>query len=195
MAFWRNVKTEFGKKTGKALGNKLYGAYADDRRVGVNRGKLKGESDGLKITSQQQIVSQQQQIESDNQQRQFEREMEMRESQIEREREIFDDVLNIELDPTNTGALIKSLTTLSVFVDMWAKESNPDEHFIAAKSKFDTGVAILQAVDPSNPMVAFFLQKQTDFKKIKQKGNMGTWLLIIGILIFLIVMYFIADKL
>ena len=195
MAFWRSIKTEFGKKTGKALGNKLYGAYADDRRVGVNRGKLKGESDGLKITSQQQIVSRQQQIESDNQQRQFEREMEMRESQFEREREIFDDVLNIELNPRNKDDLIKSLTTLTVFVDMWAKESNPDEHLIAAKSKFDTGVAMLQAIEPNNPMVYYFLQKKTELIKKKKKENREMWLLIIGILIFLIVMYFIADKL
>ena len=49
--FFKNLWAELGKKTGKAIGNKLYGAYADDKRVGVNRGKLKGESDGLKITT------------------------------------------------------------------------------------------------------------------------------------------------
>jgi len=49
MGFFNTALNEFGKKTGKALGNKLFGAYADDKRVGVNRGKLKGESDGLKI--------------------------------------------------------------------------------------------------------------------------------------------------
>jgi len=51
VAFFKSLTTEFGKKTGKALGNKLFGAYADDKRVGVNRGKLKGDSDGVKITS------------------------------------------------------------------------------------------------------------------------------------------------
>jgi len=51
MGFFKAFKNEFGKKTGKALGNKMYGAYADDKRVGVNRGKLKGESDGVKIVT------------------------------------------------------------------------------------------------------------------------------------------------
>jgi len=54
-AFFKNFWTVLGKKTGKALGNKLYGAYADDKRVGVNRGKLKGKSDGVKIVTSQKV--------------------------------------------------------------------------------------------------------------------------------------------
>ena len=33
--FWDNAAKEFGKKTGKALGNKLYGKHADDVRKRV----------------------------------------------------------------------------------------------------------------------------------------------------------------
>lgn len=33
--FWDNATKEFGKKTGKALGNKLYGKHADDVRKRV----------------------------------------------------------------------------------------------------------------------------------------------------------------
>ena len=36
--FWDNATKEFGKKTGKAIGNKLYGKHADDirKRVAVS---------------------------------------------------------------------------------------------------------------------------------------------------------------
>lgn len=33
--FWDNATKEFGKKTGKAIGNKLYGKHADDVRKRV----------------------------------------------------------------------------------------------------------------------------------------------------------------
>ena len=191
VGFFNTVFTEFGKKTGKALGNKLYGAYADDRRVGVNRGALKGESDGLKIS-----------VNNQNRQAEIEREKNKRQDEIEQNREIrqaeqqgkFDDILNITLDPTNKDELLRSLTTLSIYADMWAKESNPEEHLVAAKSKFDTGVALLQAIDPQNPMVNFFLQKQKDLKAKKKRDTINMILFMVGILAFLIVMYFVADK-
>lgn len=34
--FWDNATKEFGKKTGKAIGNKLYGKHADDYRKRVS---------------------------------------------------------------------------------------------------------------------------------------------------------------
>ena len=37
MSFFDSAKTEFGKKTGKAIGNALYGKHADDKRVGIRR--------------------------------------------------------------------------------------------------------------------------------------------------------------
>ena len=38
MGFFNNVVDEFGKKTGKAIGNKLYGSNADDIRIGGSIG-------------------------------------------------------------------------------------------------------------------------------------------------------------
>ena len=35
MGFFDNLGNEFGKKTGKAIGNKLYGKHADDIRLGA----------------------------------------------------------------------------------------------------------------------------------------------------------------
>jgi flagellar basal body-associated protein FliL len=60
------------------------------------------------------------------------------------------------------------------------KEDSSDERFVAAKSKFDTGVAMLQAIDPTHPMVYFFLQKKMEWDKEKKKQNMKFWILIIA---------------
>ena len=183
MGFFKTAVNEFGKKTGKALGNKLYGAYGDDKRVGVNRGKLKGESDGLKIA-----------MENQNRQAEMEYEREMLKQNkelFEQKKEMLDNVLNLTLDPTNKEELIKSVTTLSVYADLWAKEENPDEHLVAAKSKFDAGVAMLQAVDPANPMVYYFLQKKTESERKKdgfrQKEKRKKIAEIIGIVILVVV--------
>ena len=69
------------------------------------------------------------------------------------------------------------MTALSVYVELAIKENNTDEYFAAAKSKFETGIAMLQMLDPNNPMTLHFLQKQSKWKK--QKRNK-----IIGILVF-----------
>ena len=199
MGFFKTFKNEFGKKTGKALGNKLYGAYADDKRVGVNRGKLKGESDGVKITSEirqaemalekERTKYNKKQAEYERKQAEYEREQtEYERGQVEYEKnqKLLSDVLNIDLDPTQKNSLIKSLTALSVYVDLWEKESNPDEHLIAAKTKFDTGVAMLQAIDPQNPMVFHFLQKKTELINKKKKKRREMWIFIIILVAFFI---------
>jgi len=203
MGFFKAFKNEFGKKTGKALGNKMYGAYADDKRVGVNRGKLKGESDGVKITSEirqseialerEQTKHKREQVKYERKQAEYERkqaEYEREQVEYEKEQKQLADVLSIELNPCDKTALIESLTKLSVFVDLGAKENSTDEHFIAAKSKFDTGVAMLQAVDPSNPMVYFFLQKKMEWEKDKKKRKTELWILV-GVCIVLFIGLFI----
>jgi hypothetical protein len=203
MGFFKSFKTEFGKKTGKALGNKMYGAYADDKRIGVNRGKLKGESDGVKITSeirQSEVALEREQTKYEREQLKYEREQaeyERKQAEYEREQVEYEkeqkqlaDVLSIKLNPKNKAALIESLTNLSVFVDKGMRENSADEYLIAAKSKFDTGVAMLQAVDPSNPMAYFFLQKKTEWEKAKKKRKTELWILV-GVCIALFIGLFI----
>ena len=176
MGFFKTFKNEFGKKTGKALGNKLYGAYADDKRVGINRGKLKGESDGLKITSE----IRQSEIALERERTKYERE------QVEHEKKQLADVLSIELNPNDKSALIKALTKLSVLVDVGAKENSTDECFIAAKSKFDMGIAMLQSIDPQNYMAIYFLQKKTELDNKKKKERKEMWIFVIILVAFFI---------
>jgi len=193
MGFFRTALNEFGKKTGKALGNKLYGAYADDRRVGVNRGKLKGQSDGLKITSShnQQIsaaapIAQPAVMPTETAAKVSDNvsATQVSENKSEKNQELFDTILNIELQPNNKDELIKSLTQLSVYLELQAKDNSDDDHFVVAKSKYDTALALLQVTDPNNPMTNYFLQKKTDWKKAKKKNNLEI-LIIVAVCVLL----------
>lgn len=179
MGFFKTTFNEFGKKTGKALGNKLYGAYADDRRVGVNRGKLKGESDGLKITTSEKQQSIRQtnikEVEKQNQ-------------------KLFDKILKIELNPNSKDSLIKSLTTLSTYVELGMKEGLSDECFVLAKSKFNDGAAMLQAIAPNHSMTKHFLQKKSQWKKEKNKKWIGLSVLLIVCFAIMLGMVLFADK-
>jgi len=189
MGFFKSLTTEFGKKTGKALGNKLYGSYADDRRVGVNRGKLKGQSDGLRITSShnQQIAAaaiptdQPVVIPTETATKVSDTltPTQVSENKSEKKQELFDTLLNVDLEPNNKDQLIKSLTQLLVYLEIKAKNNSDEDHFLVAKSKFDAGLAMLQIIDPNNPMINYFLQKKTEWLKEKKKKKMEIWILII----------------
>ena len=165
MGFWSNMTKEFGKKTGKAIGNKLYGAYADDKRVGINRGKLKEESDGLKVELKLQ--------QAEAQSARFRADLEREAIEYEKNQRLLDEVLNIEFEPTNKDVIIKHLTSLSAYIDLWANDRDFEDYYEAASSKFEVGVAILNAIDPSNPMNAFFYQRKIERRKKKKKGIIG----------------------
>ena len=49
MGFLDNLGNEFGRKTGKALGNKLYGRHADDLRIGSSAQTSYEHSNGSSI--------------------------------------------------------------------------------------------------------------------------------------------------
>jgi len=165
MGFWKNMTNEFGKKTGKAIGNKLYGAYGDDKRLGINRGKLKGESDGLKLEYKLQ------QAEAQN--ARFQADLERETIEYEKNQRLLDDVLSIEFDPSDKDDLLKHLTTLSAYIDLWSKNGSMEDYHEAAFSKFDVGLALLNAVDSQNPMNAYFAQRKAERIKNKKKSKIG----------------------
>jgi len=179
--------TNLVKKTGKAIGNKLYGAYADDKRIGINRGKLKGESDGLKISKSYLKED----AEEEERTLQFETETRMH-GEIEREigkQEEMRDVINIKLDPSKPKNLVESLAKLSSYVDLHIATATPDDYCKAAKSKFEMGLAMLQAVNPENPMISYYLKKQKEWKNKRTLIYIGISICIavlIGIMVWAI---------
>jgi multidrug efflux pump subunit AcrB len=184
MGFWKNMTNEFGKKTGKAIGNKLYGAHADDKRVGINRGR--SDDSGLKV----QVELKKAEIENS----QFKANLERETIEFEKNQKLLDNVLNIEFDPTNKDSIIRSLTTLSTYIDLWVKGGEYDTHLDAALSKYDSGLALLNAIDPSNPMNIYFLQKKRERIQKEKKNNVGMWIFMGIILVFLIIMSFVFGN-
>jgi hypothetical protein len=66
---------------------------------------------------------------------------------------------------------------------------------VAAKSKFETGVAMWQALESNNPMTQHFLQRKSKWKKEKWKKIVGLLVLVIVCLGILIGISLYADKL
>jgi hypothetical protein len=232
MGFFKSLKTELGKKTGKAIGNKLFGAYADDKRVGINRGKQKEESDGLKFSgsyfddaeSRAEIrqMKTQAKVEKDllmyetkranneakverdllkyeikrannearilREQMEYEFESKKEQAEYSKNQNLLDEVLKIEFNPNNKDEIVKSLMTLSSYIDLWTKNYNSAEHLEAASSKFDSGIAFLKSIDPGNSMILFFLQKRAERIYNKKKETKNTILIIIAILVFIGIM-------
>jgi Ca2+/Na+ antiporter len=105
-----------------------------------------------------------------------------------------EEVLTLELNPSDKNLLINTLTKLAVYMELWLKDNNDYEHFIVAKSKFDTGAAMLHALAPDDPMSDYFLQKKNEWKKEKKKRNIELLVLVGVCIAILIGVLLFADK-
>lgn len=158
MGFGDNFGNEFGKKTGKALGNMLYGKNADDRRtasridknlnVKWNNGSTGG---NVQDTTDYEAIER----------------AKRKTLEKEQEAKFLENIISIEYDANNKDAIVKTLTSLSAYVDLWLKDSSKNAK--VAKSKFDTGLAMLSAVDAGNPMIAYFTNKKLEWVNYENK--------------------------
>ena len=178
MGFLGNMMNEFGTKTGKALGNKLYGKHADDYRIGYGENdysrskKSRRAEDDYDEEDYGEIVRAEQQVRD-----------------FEREDALLSDVLTMEFDYTDKDSLIKTLTKLMSYVDILLKENVGSKEKVAAvQSKFDLGLTMLQSVDPNNPMIVFFNNKKIEWHKRKTKN---TKILLVILAVWLVFMFFV----
>lgn len=150
MGFLDSVQNAFGKKTGNAIGNSLYGRHADDNRIGIRDDTNRSQS--VNQTEVDYVAI----------------EREKRKTLVhEQNSKLLDSIISIEFSADNKNAVIKELTTLSTCVDLWLKESN--KNLSVAKSKFDTGLAILSTIDPKSPMLDYFTNKKNDWAIFEEK--------------------------
>lgn len=174
MGFFDNLGNEFGKKTGKAIGNKLYGKHAMDRRLEVNIGNNNSNGGGnvQRDTTDYEAM-----------------EKAKRETlKQEQESKFLESIINVEFDANDKDAIVKTLTSLSSYVDLWIKDSSKNAN--VAKSKFDTGLAMLSAIDSSNPMITYFTNKKlewSNYENKKRKTQLITTSIIIVVLLIIIV--------
>lgn len=160
MGFFDNLGNEFGKKTGKAIGNKLYGKHADDIRV-ASRSDI-----NANINSQRNESSVKQREEDLEYLKEKER-LRQETLKLEQNSKALNDIINIEFNPQYKDAIIKDLTMLSTTVDTMLKESNKNK--AAAKSKFEAGLAMLSSIDPQNSMISYFVGKKSEWIAFEEK--------------------------
>lgn len=147
MGFLGNMMDEAGTKTGKAIGNKLFGRYADDVRIGY------GET-GNDAKAQVEAESEARRLEME-QQHSHEAKVAIKEQVREVQSAMF--------DSQNVDANINLLMQLSSLIesiddDDWSQA----ELLRAAKSKFKTGLDLCKVISPSHPAVVMFTNRQQE---------------------------------
>ena len=161
MGFFNNVVDEFGKKTGKAIGNKLYGSNADDIRIGGSIGS--GSGGGANSEAQARAA------EAAARKAELEAKLDFEREQI-KELEV-QNILNIEFDASDIESINKTLFALSAKIEAWIdKKDSP--LCDAGLAKFKNGLEILQFTDPSNPSILLFQNKLEELKKKKRDASL-----------------------
>ena len=150
MGFFGNMMDEAGAKTGKAIGNALFGKYGADESININ-GQVGG-NNAMRQQIEEQKALEQMRIDHANK--------ENRDSQLR-------DLISITFDPDSPNSIIQTLTSLAAQIDMWIKNTGKFErHLEAAISKYDMGIAILTGIDPNNAMLSYFLKKKDNWSKL-----------------------------
>jgi len=153
---------------------------------------LLGNSDGKLVTAtkikakaqNRAINEERRQNRADERFRRDELESEERNLRREEEKQNLDEVKNIELDPSNKEELIKSITKLSSFVELYERTPwgvDPDEYLKVAKHKFDMALSLLQAIDPTNPILDFYLKKEQKKIEKKKKSKKTTKIILLSL--------------
>lgn len=172
--FWDNATKEFGKKTGKAIGNKLYGKHADDIRkrvaVSVNNNSATIDYDAIERAKQTTL-------------------------ECEYHLNLLNTILNIDFKAKDVEGFIKNLTFLTSSIDLWLKQSDKKKSMQAARSQFNTGLAMLRAVNAQHPMLPYFISKEQEwqaFASKQKKQNIILYSTLTGLfvafIVFLIIM-------
>lgn len=187
---------EFGKKTGKALGNKLFGKHADDIRVskrvswtnenGIGNGSSAVDYEAIEKAKRKSMEYEQQlQLQS----REREQELQLKSREHEQELNLVNTVIGIQFDMHDRDSLIKDLTFLVSTIDLWLQNNNK-KNLPAAKAQFEAGLVMLQTLDSENTMCAYFTHKQSEWEEFvakKRKRQLMQSAVIAGAIITILV--------
>ena len=178
--FWDNAAKEFGKKTGKALGNKLYGKHADDVRKRVT---WVNESSSVQPSVQPTVDYGA--IERAKQST----------LEYEHDKQLLDTNVAIQFNTKDVDCIIKNLTFFSSSVDLWLTQSDKKKHAMAARSQFKTGLAGLNIANAEHPMLTHFTDKEQEWQAYAEKQRKRDIILystlaglLVAFIIFIIIM-------
>lgn len=178
----KNAKKEFGKKAGKALGNAVFGTYAEDKRIGVRyeqgsaKKPRKGRSASKQVEDEQRgslLTISADAIRAQAEERRKDRAIEIAAEERRANKRIKDesDVLSLVFDPEDPKQIVRLLSKLSSVVELTLKNEDDDDDGLgaAAESQFATGLAMLKSIKPNHAMIAHFEGKKVQWKKDHRK--------------------------
>lgn len=168
MGFWGSLANEAGKKTGKAIGNKLFGSYAADVTYNNVSGQASKSASNESYQDNTPDVYETMELETHKQNLAIE--MDAHKQNLALEKEIRD----IEFDDSDLQGNIKLLIKLMSMTDTWFKNReaaklDPErakketEKYELARAKFDAGILMCQMIDPTNPSVIMLQNKQKEW--------------------------------
>lgn len=217
MGFLDNLGNELGTKTGKAIGNKVFGKYADDVRVGyADRGEGGGSKGKIATFLDNEHESEMKQLEMQQEQQAMIQQQlnEQAAKEMDQAQQLYNEIKDIEFDVKDLQKNINVLTKLvslmeSNFVDFDDNGTGlASKVYTIASSKFDMGVAFLKSMDPNNPMIAYFEQKKESIqqshlakreenekksKKAKRKDVIVTLIIVFCLIVVPLILAMILD--
>jgi hypothetical protein len=138
MGFFKSLFDEAGKKTGSAIGNKLFPNSTDYIRLG----ELGGDPEERLAAEQNAYIER---------------------LEMEQQKELMFELMKLHFDTKDLEHNINVLTQIAAILDSlpaWVYRSDL-EHKIykMAKSKMESGIAMCKSIDPNNQMITFFENK------------------------------------
>ena len=194
MGFLSNLADEAGKKTGKAIGNKLFGRYADDIRVGY------GEIGENKESSAKAEVKK---VKVEAKERRKDVKLQEQFKLKDNIRQQINEIQAMVFDTESVKANINAMMRLSSIIESadtsdidtsWDEEKNTLQKQLlgSAQSKFNMGLELCRAIDPSDSSIVMFdnmirrkRQKEEEKKEEEKKNNkLFAWIGIVSLVLF-----------
>lgn len=138
MGFFKNMFDEAGRKTGKAIGNKLFPKSTDYIRIGDL---------------------------GDDRKEQLEMELEAQQDRLKMEHQngLMQSLLQIHFDTRDIDKNIEGLTKVAAILDSLPSRLERDQMdnkvYKMAKSMMSSGIAICKSINPNNAIVKHFESK------------------------------------
>ena len=138
MGFFKNMFDEAGRKTGKAIGNKLFPKSTDYIRIGDL---------------------------GDDRKEQLEMELEAQQDRLKMEHQngLMQSLLQIHFDTKDIDNNIEGLTKVAAILDSLPSRLERDQMdnkvYKMAKSMMSSGIAICKSINPNNAIVKHFESK------------------------------------
>lgn len=187
MGFLENMANEAGKKTGKAIGNKLFGRYADDMRVGY------GEVDGSGRAAAKQVKAEGRE----------ERKRMKLQDKLDHQSDIRQQIAEIQSLEFNTQDVKSNVNVLLRLLSISETELDVNNYETAelqkqlkelSLKKLKMGINLCKAIAPSDASISMVenmmkekeQEKQQAEEAKKKEDKKGTIIVIAGLGIFIL---------